>query len=247
MNYVIFAICGIQTLWPERVRDASNGRGGRAWPTRVSNSPHPYPIPSTEMTTLPRFRLSIRPPAPEMSSGPIALPTKLTLDLRTDPRTEDPATSRHPGSFNYDRENGFPLEWSNLAEFHAWRREEELAYTIELIGSTVTPGNALWLKKRLFVCSRQLSGGRSKYPKKFPDRQRKIESKKTGCDCKIVIKLYHHTPIVLGRYEKEHDHEIGLANIAYTRMSRVAREQIRAMLLQKVDPREIVRKWALPS
>jgi hypothetical protein len=192
------------------------------------------------MTTLPHFRLSIAPPAPEMSTGPIAPPTQSRLDLRT----VDPATSRRAGSFNYDREHGFPLEWSNLAEFHAWRREEELAYSIELIGSTVRDGkkNPLWMKKRLFVCSRQPSGGKSKYQKKFPDRQRKIESKKSGCHCKIWIKLYYHTPIVLGRYETEHDHEIGLANIAYTRMSRGARDQIKNMLMQKVDPREIVRK-----
>ena len=39
----------------------------------------------------------------------------------------------------------------------------------------------------------------------------------------------------------EHDHEIGLANIAYTRMSRVVREKINYKLSQKIDPREIVR------
>ena len=38
----------------------------------------------------------------------------------------------------------------------------------------------------------------------------------------------------------EHDHEIGLANIAYTWMSQVAREKIKYKLSQKIDPREIV-------
>ena len=119
------------------------------------------------MTTLPCFCLSIAPPAPEMSTGSIAPPTQSCLDLHT----VNPATSRCAGSFNYDWEYRFPLEWSSLAEFHAWRREEELTYSIELIGSTVRDRkkNPLWMKKRLFVCSCQPSGSKSKYQKKFPD------------------------------------------------------------------------------
>jgi hypothetical protein len=39
----------------------------------------------------------------------------------------------------------------------------------------------------------------------------------------------------------EHDHEIGLANITYTRMSQVAQEKIKYKLAQKIDPRKIVR------
>jgi hypothetical protein len=38
-----------------------------------------------------------------------------------------------------------------------------------------------------------------------------------------------------------HDHEIGSDNIAYMQMSGVAREQIKSMLVQKVDQKEIVR------
>ena len=134
------------------------------------------------------------------------------------------------------------MEWGSLTEFDVWRQEEELAYSIELIGSTVKRGNKLWLEKRLYVCSRQLSGGRSRYQIKHPERRRKVNSKKSGCDCRIVIKCYHHTPTILGRYEKEHDHEIGLANLAYTRMSHAAQKKIRSMLELKIDRREIVRK-----
>jgi hypothetical protein len=47
-------------------------------------------------------------------------------------------------------------------------------------------------------------------------------------------------PIILGHLEQEHDHETGLLNIAYTRMSCHAWEKIKFMLRQKVDPREIV-------
>jgi hypothetical protein len=54
------------------------------------------------------------------------------------------------------------------------------------------------------------------------------------------VKQYPHTSTVLGRYVTEHDHEIGAANIAYTRLSGAARERIKTMLIQKIAPREIV-------
>jgi len=156
---------------------------------------------------------------------------------------DNPATSMKRGSYNYDRDRGgFPYEWSDLAEFEEWRRDEERAYSIELIASSsvsAAPG-ALWSRKRVYVLSCQLSGGKSKYEKKFPDRLRKIDSKKTGCKCRIVIKFYPHTSCILGRYSEEHDHEIGIANIQYIRLSHTGRERMRNLLKDKVDPREIV-------
>ncbi len=133
------------------------------------------------------------------------------------------------------------MEWARPAKFEVWRREEELAYSIELIASSTVHGGKLWALKCVYVCSRQLSGGRSKYQKKIPDRQCKIDSKKMGCQCRIVIKYYPHTSAILGRYVSKHDHEIGLVNIAYTQMSQVVREKIKYKLSQKIDPREIVR------
>jgi hypothetical protein len=103
-------------------------------------------------------------------------------------------------------------------------------------------GNALWTEKHYYVCSCGHSGGASKFQKKHPKRQRKIESKKTGCRCKLLIKLYPHTSNILGCYQDEHNHEISIANIAYMCMSHTAWEQIKSMLEQKIDPREIVHK-----
>jgi hypothetical protein len=132
------------------------------------------------------------------------------------------------------------LEWSDLTAFNTWHREEELHYSIELIASRVRSGGTLWTQNRLYICSCQLSGGRKEYEKKKPDWNRKIGSKKTGCRCRIIIKLYPHTDTILGHYRNTHDHEVGSANIAYTRMSGVAQEQIKSMLVQKVDHKEIV-------
>jgi FAR1 DNA-binding domain len=187
------------------------------------------------MTTLPPFQLDIAPPISEVSTR--AGPSLTVLCL-----ADDPATSRRLGSFNHDRETGlYPHEWGSLAEFDAWRQEEEIVYSIEFVVSRVAHGNKLWTSRRHYACSRGWSGGRYKYEKKHPDQLRKKGSKKTGCQCKIVIKQYPHTQIILGRYEQDHNHQLGLANVTYTRTSHASQEQIRTMLEKKVDPREIVR------
>jgi hypothetical protein len=217
------------------------------------------------MTTIPPFRLQVAPPTLG-TAGPSATgaPLMLCLDLgkgqgnagiggsgvSSDSSdndipddTETPANSIRKGSFNYDREKGgFAHEWSSLAEFDAWRRQEELAYSIELVTAwTSGPSRWLYTQKKIYCCSRQQTGGDRHYQKKFPDRYRKIESKKTGCRCQLTIKLYPHTQTVLGRYDADHDHPIGLANIAYTRISRAAREKINVLLEQRVHRNEIVR------
>jgi hypothetical protein len=213
------------------------------------------PLPTHAMTTMSVALLDA-----SMTTRPSAPPAELCPDLglvapaapEQSPRaehrsdvppgtTKDPATSTKCGSYNYDQEHGgYLLEWSDFAAFDKWRQEEELRYSIELIASTVKHGELLWTEKRLYVCLRQLSGGQKQYEKKKLDRRRKIGSKKTGCRCRVVIKLYPHTDAILGNYTNVHDNDVGSDNIAYTRMSGVAREQIKSMLVQKVDHKEIV-------
>jgi hypothetical protein len=110
--------------------------------------------------------MSVAPHTTKIGTRLSALPTVIHLDLRSD----EPATLRWPGSFNYDKENGvYPHKWSSLANFNEWRWDEELAYTIELISLDIVPGNTLWTEKHYYVCSRRLSGGTSKYQKKHPE------------------------------------------------------------------------------
>ena len=187
------------------------------------------------------------------SDGPniAAAPLESCLDLGNVPApemetSETPVNSRK-GGFTYNREKGrYVQEWESLDDFNAWCRQEEQVFSIELILSrTSRPtgnGPPLFTQKREYRCLRQHTGGVSKYEKKHPDQAQKIESKKTGCRCQIFIKLYPHTGVVLGRYDANHDHEIGLANIAYTRMSHMAREKIKSMLEQKMEHKEIVCK-----
>jgi len=92
------------------------------------------------------------------------------------------------------------------------------------------------------VCLHELGRGGTKYVKKHPERKRKIPSKKTDCPCNIVIKRYPDTERILGRYEREHNHPIGITNVPFTRLSAGSRKRMRDMVSQKIDPREIVCK-----
>jgi hypothetical protein len=198
--------------------------------------PIPYPVlrPIAEMTTLPHYQMEVA----DLTTRLSALPTMLCLDLCTN----NPATSSQLSSFNYDWESGrFPHKWSNLAKFEMWHWVEELAYSIELISGSIQKGeNGLWMLKCNYVCSCGNSRGQNKYQKKHLEQQRKIRSKKMDCPCKIIIKFYPHMPIIQGHYKNDHNHKVGLANIAFTQMSHNAWESIEKMLWQKIDPREIV-------
>jgi hypothetical protein len=250
-------------LWPERERERDRERGKRG-SVLLCTSPCTHPLPVMSTTYI--FP-TLAPPAPELTAGPSAPPT-----ARVDPESsgledrppddadasetadapaedqgnlgpvEDPATSRKKGSFYSDRKGRFyTLEWANFAEFDAWRRAEEAANTIEFRASTIWHGGALWTRQRLFVCGRQVTGG-GKYTKKNPKQKRKIESKKIGCPCRLLIKIYPHTSIILGNYRKAHNHETGAVNIKYIGVSREARERVKGLLEEKVDRRQVVRK-----
>ena len=133
------------------------------------------------------------------------------------------------------------MEWLNLDDFHAWRRNEELAHSIELISSMASRSGQVWTLRHVYVCACEWSGRENLYEKKTK-QGRKIPSKKTGCSCHIVIKCYPGTEVVLGHYENRHDHLIRIANAPFMRLTTRSQEQMRAMVTQKIDPREIVCK-----
>jgi len=150
------------------------------------------------------------------------------------------------GSFHYDQANGIlPLEWPNLAAFDVWHWNEELAHSIELIKSTIAHSRQVWTLRRISVCSCEDSRGGTKYVKKHPEWKQKIPSKKTGCPCNIMIKRYPDTERILGCYERDHDHPIGIANVPFTCLSAGSQRWMRDMVSQKIDPREIVCKTIL--
>ena len=154
----------------------------------------------------------------------------------------DPATSKRKGSITYDREDQRPThEWNSLEEFHAWRINEELDHGIELLlSSTRRSDGPLWHETRTYSCSRQGTGGKTKYVKKHMHRIRKQPSKRTGCRCRVRIKTYHHVSTVLGWYYPEHDHAIGVANLIYTRLRDSTRGYVLNLLRKNMSPKEVV-------
>ena len=121
----------------------------------------------------------------------------------------DPATSCLMGSFTYDRENGFNLEWDSIEAFRDWFDKEQMAQAIELKLSKTTHVSALFTTSRTFRCTRKGTGG-SKYQRKTT-REQRMESKRIagGCPCVVQIKMYPHTGTVLGKYNLNHSHPSG--------------------------------------
>ena len=136
---------------------------------------------------------------------------------------QDSATSTRWGSFNSDWTNGYGLKWLNIDDFDEWHWSEECVHTIELRVAKVEHGTAmlgrsLWTTKHVYKCTHQWVGQRAGQ-KAHPEQQCKILRKGTGCRCQIVIKCYPHTPIVLGWYVMEHNHDLEAGNLTYTHLS----------------------------
>jgi hypothetical protein len=112
-----------------------------------------------------------------------------------------------------------PLEWPNLAAFETWHRNEELAHSIELIKSMIAYSGQVWTLRHIFMCLHEDGGGGTKYVKKHLEQKRKIPSKKMDCLCNIMIKCYPDTERILGHYEMEHNHPIGIANVLFMHLS----------------------------
>ena len=72
------------------------------------------------------------------------------------------------------------------------------------------------------------------------NQEQKIPSKKMGCPCNIVIKCYPNTEIVLGHYKNKHNYLIRIANAPFMRLTARSQVQIRKMVVQKIDLREIM-------
>jgi len=78
------------------------------------------------------------------------------------------------------------------------------------------------------VCARHSRSGRKKYVKKHPERVRKVPSRKIegqGCSASISFKTYFDTDEVRACYNNHHSHEVGLANLPFTRRGRKAAVQ----------------------
>lgn len=148
------------------------------------------------------------------------------------------------GSYEYDVNSGeYQVSWPDWASFLAWREQEQVRLCIELRLVNTYQNSPEYVRKLRYVCSRAGTGGKKAYTKKFPDRTRKVESKRTSCKCCLLVKEYPGISTVLGNYFNEHDHPLGNENLRHTRMSKETREYIAALLRLGVAPEHIVSQF----
>ena len=181
---------------------------------------------------MPTFEIPIGPPISENQYNYLIHTTK--------PRHPDDALTTHKrGSITYDREKGgMILEWANESEFRVWRAAEEAKKSIKLIVSVTKHSKSqIWRERRVLRCSREFTGGRHNHTKR---QNLKIPSKKSGCQCHLIIKFYPHTDTILGKYEGHHDHPIADANVRFTRLSDKIKHCVMDMVRTGIASREIV-------
>ncbi|KAF4622962.1 hypothetical protein D9613_002189 [Agrocybe pediades] len=130
-----------------------------------------------------------------------------------------------------DSDDGYTLVFPNLAAFQEWRNAEEERHCVEFVkgdthGSKADPPR--FKDHTKLVCARHSRSGRKKYVKKHPERVRKVPSRKLdgqGCQASISYKTYFDTEEVRACYISQHSHEIGPANLPFTRRGRKAAVQ----------------------
>ena len=182
-------------------------------------------------------------PTFEIPTGPAITQTNLAYhgpreEVR---RTKRCITTMRRGSMAYDREKGgMMLEWANEEEFLAWLAAEESEKTIGLIVSQIERSNSpLWRERRVLRCSREFTGGKRDY-QNGNQWERKIPSKKTGCQCRVTVKQYPQTEVMLGKYDGQHDHPLGDDNLRFIRLSGKIRDLVMDMVYIDIDSKTIV-------
>ncbi|KAH9004033.1 hypothetical protein EDB86DRAFT_2886331 [Lactarius hatsudake] len=125
--------------------------------------------------------------------------------------------------------------FENIAAFQAWRAKEEEEKVVEFVkgdthGSKAVPPRFKDHVK--LVCARHSRNGRKKYVKKFPERVRKVPSRKLegGCPASISYKTYFDTSEVRVCYMSQHSHEAGPANLPFTSRGRRAQAASKSAL-----------------
>ncbi|KLO10303.1 hypothetical protein SCHPADRAFT_800198, partial [Schizopora paradoxa] len=129
----------------------------------------------------------------------------------------------------------------SITDFTAWLEREKDEHSIELLlrNRTVSRTGAYTIKKH-YICARNNKHDKKKAPRSsLAASNRKKSTKRTGCECALTIKTYPDTECVLGRYTSSHSHELGNANLRFTRLSESARAQIATLLRLGIEPPKV--------
>ncbi|KAI0375130.1 hypothetical protein BV20DRAFT_934246 [Pilatotrama ljubarskyi] len=133
-----------------------------------------------------------------------------------------------------EADDRYNLVFESMDAFEAWRQREEEEKMVEFVKGDTHASKAVppRFKEHIkLVCGRHSRGGRKKYVKKYPERVRKVPSRKLdgiGCPASISYKTYFDTEEVRACYVSEHSHEIGPANLPYTKRGRKAQAEMEA-------------------
>ncbi|KAF5384875.1 hypothetical protein D9615_001334 [Tricholomella constricta] len=170
--------------------------------------------------------LAVLPGAPASSTSTFS--AALNTTNSPFPTSSTKSSSKAPYGSG-DTDDGYTLVFPNLEAFHEWRAQEEERQTVEFgdtHGSKAVPPR--FKDHTKLVCARHSRSGRKKYVKKHPERVRKVPSRKLegqGCPASISYKTYFDTDEVRACYISQHSHEVGLANLPFTRRGRKAAQR----------------------
>jgi hypothetical protein len=134
------------------------------------------------------------------------------------------------------------LSWKTLPEAEDFMHTEERnkVFNFVLKESPSPRENSDWSSKKVYVCSRGPSGGKSNYTKQAEDRAQNKPPKATGCQCRLTLTVYSDR--VTGLYTDQHNHDLGAPNARFTPISPSTRLEIEGMLRMGIDPAKIVSK-----
>lgn len=135
------------------------------------------------------------------------------------------------GSLEYDlQESKYTHKWDSWPDFQAWLAQEQREKGIELRRVKTYCGTLAYDQRYRFVCSRKGTGGIKTYTKLRPDWTRKRESKRTDCQCVLIVKQYPGVSTILADYTEAHNHSLGNKNLLFTQISKETREYIAGLL-----------------
>jgi hypothetical protein len=100
-----------------------------------------------------------------VSSSPFSGFSFSTFQSNTSAHTTTPPATKF-GDYSYDLAKGkYNLKWASMDEIKAWLRAEEEKQIIKLRRKETKNRGGAWLKKHVYVCTRQGTGGKKKYEK----------------------------------------------------------------------------------
>ena len=182
-------------------------------------------------------------PTFDIPTGPTVTQGNLAYNVLREEarRAKRRITTPWKGSLAYDRDKaGMTYKGDDNDAFLVWLAAEESAKFIELVVSQIEYSNSPeWRERRVLRCSREFTGGTSDYQNKH-QWERKISSKKTGCQCSLTIKRYPQTDVILGKYQDEHDHPLGDDNLRFLRLSGKIRNLVMDMVYIGIDSKAVV-------